>query len=106
MRIKQILKVLTLAFILSMPFSYNAVAATNPTETPTDKAKNDELAAYVVKRVTEIDNMDKTNLTTSEKKELKKELKDLKKKAAGLDQRVYLSVGAIIIIILLLILIL
>ena len=50
--------------------------------------------------------MDKSNLTRVEKKALRSELKELKQQARGLDQGVYLSVGAIIIIILLLILIL
>jgi len=51
--------------------------------------------------------MDKTNLSSSEKKALKKELKELKTQATeGSSRGVYLSVGAIIIIILLLILIL
>jgi hypothetical protein len=60
----------------------------------------------IVNRVNEIQSTDKTNLSTSEKKELKKELKQMKHKADGLGRGVYLSVGAIIIIILLLILIL
>jgi hypothetical protein len=50
--------------------------------------------------------MDKSNLSMAEKKSLKKELTAMKQKADGLDRRVYLSVGAIIIIILSLILIL
>ncbi len=56
-------------------------------------------------RVHEIRDMDKSTLTQSEKKELKNELKGLKKEARA-AKGVYLSVGAIIIIILLLILIL
>jgi hypothetical protein len=56
-------------------------------------------------RVNEIKDMDKSNLSMTEKKALKKELKDLKKEARA-TKGVYLSVGAIIIIILLLILIL
>jgi len=45
-------------------------------------------------------------LSDNSKSELRKELKQMKKQAGGLDKRVYLSIGAIIIIILLLILIL
>ena len=48
--------------------------------------------------------MDKSNLTKVEKKELRKEVKELKKQAN--KSGIYLSVGAIIIIILLLILLL
>lgn len=67
---------------------------------------DDEKFANIVKRVNEIQEMDKSNLIASEKKALRKELQGLKKEASGLDSKVYLSVGAIIIIILLLILIL
>ncbi len=73
---------------------------------PSDSIADSRLAAHIIQRVTEIQNMDKTDLTRSEKNELKKELREMKQKADGLDKRVYLSIGAIIIIILLLILIL
>ncbi len=57
-------------------------------------------------RVLEIKEMDKSSLSRQEKKELRKELLEMKKEAKVLSNGVYLSVGAIIIIILLLILIL
>jgi alpha-galactosidase/6-phospho-beta-glucosidase family protein len=59
-------------------------------------------------RVNEIKAMDKSHLSKAERKELRAELKDLKKEAnaAATGGGVYLSVGAIIIIILVLILIL
>jgi len=52
----------------------------------------------------EIRQMSKTNLSKAEKKDLRKEVKSLKKEAS--TQGIYLSVGAVIIIILLLILLL
>lgn len=73
---------------------------------PSDSAKDAAVYSHIVSRVNEIQNMDKTTLTDNNKAELRKELRQMKKQAAGLDKRVYLSVGAIIIIILLLILIL
>ncbi len=72
------------------------------TVTPEKQAK----AEAILLRLTEIKNLDKTNLTSSEKKTLKKEVKALKKEMKENSRGVYLSVGAIIIIILLLILIL
>ena len=58
-------------------------------------------------RVKEIKAMDRSQLTSSERKELRKELVSMKKEAkAATGGGVYLSVGAIIIIILVLILIL
>lgn len=57
-------------------------------------------------RVDEIKAMDKSNLSRSERKALKKELKEMNREAKTMRGGVYLSVGAIIIIILVLILIL
>jgi hypothetical protein len=56
-------------------------------------------------RIEEIKDMDKSTLTSADRKELRKELRVLGKEARN-NGGVYLSVGAIIIIILLLILIL
>jgi hypothetical protein len=110
MKIKNLVKIFSLALLMTFSFNFQSHAASATTIAvagPGDeKAKNDELAAHIINRVNEIDRMDKSNLSPSEKKELRNELKGLKKQADGLDKRVYLSIGAIIIIILLLILIL
>ena len=71
-----------------------------------DPVKDAAIYSHIVTRVNEIQNMDKTDLSATDKTVLRKELTAMKKQAAGLDKKVYLSVGAIIIIILLLILIL
>ncbi|MEQ9302243.1 MAG: hypothetical protein RIF33_26925 [Cyclobacteriaceae bacterium] len=55
-------------------------------------------------RVKEINTMDLSSLTKAEKRDVKKELREIKKQNEFLSGGVYLSVGAIIIIILLLIL--
>lgn len=75
-------------------------------ETPkaVSETTKEVLAKKIETRLVEIRDMDKTNLTSVEKKELKKEVKELKKEAR--KSGIYLSVGAIIIIILLLILLL
>jgi hypothetical protein len=57
-------------------------------------------------RVDEIKAMDKSSLSSSERKALRKELRHMQKEAKVMRGGVYLSVGAIIIIILVLILIL
>lgn len=59
----------------------------------------------ITERVEEIRDMDKSELTSEDRQDLRKELKGLKKEAKAANG-VYLSLGAIIIIILLLILIL
>lgn len=63
--------------------------------------------SQIESRVQEIKAMDKSHLTSAERKALRSELKDLKKEARAFTSGgVYLSVGAIIIIILVLLLIL
>lgn len=57
-------------------------------------------------RLEEIKEMDKSSLNSSEKKELRKEVREIKADLKSTGNGVYLSVGAIIIIILLLILLL
>lgn len=93
------LSLLSLAMLIG---SFANAAMVNPS----DSAKDAAVYSHIVTRVNEIQNMDKTSLNENDKAELKKELRQMKKQAAGLDKKVYLSVGAIIIIILLLILIL
>ena len=102
MNIKFIFKIFTvIAFAVFVLPSYSKAAIL-----PKDSATDSKIALQIIQRVTEIQNLDKTTLTQTEKKNLKKELRQMKSKAEGLDKRVYLSIGAIIIIILLLILIL
>ena len=104
MTIKNSLKIVPFLFLMMLSFSVKSIAAN--VKPLIDSTENARVLSNIISRVTEIQNMDKTNLSSVEKKELKKELKGMKQKAEGLDKRVYLSVGAIIIIILLLILIL
>lgn len=78
----------------------NETTISNPTS---------EVPAHVqvmLDRLEEIKEMDKSNLTRAEKKELRKEVRAIKKELRSTGNGVYLSVGAIIIIILLLILLL
>lgn len=62
--------------------------------------------AEITRRVEEIKNMDKSDLTRVERKALRNELLEMKKEVKATNGGVYLSVGAIIIILLILILIL
>ena len=79
-----------------------AVAADETPIANTEKTSNDAHAQQLMNRLIEIRNMDKSHLTQSEKRALRKEVRQIKKDSKG----IYLSVGAIIIIILLLILLL
>lgn len=72
--------------------------STTPVENPQAQA--------LLSRLEQIKAVDKTQLTSPEKKDLRKEVRSIKKELKTMDQGVYLSVGAIIIIVLLLILLL
>jgi ferredoxin-fold anticodon binding domain-containing protein len=75
-----------------------SVVITNPADAA--KVKTLEL------RLTEIKDMDKSDLKAAEKRELRKEVRSIKKQISELGGGVYISVGAIIIILLLLIILL
>lgn len=101
---------LVLLILLTFTFGNAIPASAEGPDKPLKEYSEEEVALLMTQmrnRVDEIKKMDKSSLTKIEKKELKKELKEMNKTAKALGQGgVYLSVGAIIIIILLLILIL
>jgi hypothetical protein len=67
-----------------------------------EKAKSEVL----ILRLNEIKSMDKSTMTSAEKKTLRNEVKTIKQEIAKTSGGVYLSVGAILLIVLLLILLL
>lgn len=86
------------------PSQMNA-ATVDPEVAPVTKEMPAEVKV-MLNRLDEIKTMDKSNLTSSEKKALRKEVRAIKSELRSTGNGVYLSVGAIIIIILLLILLL
>ena len=86
-----------------IPIQSKAGVAT-PTSIAVTKANEAAEAKVLLSRLDEIKAMDKSNLTSSEKKELRKEVRATRERLREVGGGVYLSVGAIIIIILLLIL--
>lgn len=93
---------MTMCISLVMP-----AFAGNETPVTTEKTNNDAHAQQLVARLKEIRDMDKSNLTSSERKALRKEVREMKKEVKRDGSKgIYLSVGAIIIIVLLLILLL
>ena len=80
--------------------------ATNPASVPVTEIKDTERADAMVKRLNEIDAMDKSAMSPLEKRALRKEVRAMKKEATQNGGGVYISVGAIIIILLLLIILL
>ncbi|MDQ6761133.1 MAG: hypothetical protein M3015_00725 [Bacteroidota bacterium] len=100
-------KIITV-FLFAM-FTVSVVPAFAGEPVPGAKIENtsaDLRAQQVVNRLIEIRDMDKTNLTASEKRELRKEVKQLKKEAPKKKSGLYISLGALVIIALLLILLL
>ncbi|MGY6558839.1 MAG: hypothetical protein ACXIT9_06110 [Nitritalea sp.] len=105
--IKQLL--LACTFMVVIGLSAWASPAAHTDERTARVSASDEVviksrAEEITERVEEIKDMDFSAMSSSERKEVRKELKALKKEAKK-QEGVYLSVGAIIIILLILILI-
>lgn len=101
-------KSLLLLLVAIMSLTYNPVqASVSEIATPAETAAVEAHVRALTSRLNEIKEMDKSELSRSEKKELRKEVKAIKAdlKSSG-NGGIYLSVGAIIIIVLLLILLL
>ncbi|MCJ0741204.1 hypothetical protein [Pedobacter montanisoli] len=97
----------SLILMMTLSLTVNTVFASDKPKVNTELSTEQKAELErITSRVAEIKAMDKSNLSKDERKALRKELKEMKKKAAAMSGGVYLSVGAIIIIILLLILIL
>ena len=90
------------------PFQANAAnkTKTTPTSLVVSKTTESAEAKILLVRLNEINTMDKSNLNSSEKKSLRKEVRTIRHELKESSGGVYLSVGAIIIIILLLIILL
>lgn len=80
----------------------NILIATN-NEVPIDSAAQIKL---LEERLAEINDLDKSALSRSEKKALKNEVKEIKSKMKALGGGVYISAGALIVILILLIILL
>ena len=107
MTTKKFLRIAPLAILLAIAIPASSAAIVPGTSLTTNSAKTeDPRAQQLIQRLEEIKDMNKSTLTGSEKKELRKEVKGIKKEMKAISGGVYLSVGAIIIIILLLILLL
>ncbi len=103
MNLKNLLKPLMVAFLISI----TVPAISDPITNPKGPGKDANAAVQpMLNRLQEIKDMDKSSLSKTEKKELRNEVKGIKKEMKAANKGVFLSVGAIIIILLLLILLL
>jgi hypothetical protein len=104
-------KIALLLMVVSMLMVFNPLQS-NATTTIANSSLADPTASksleanVLILRLNEINSMDKTNLKSSEKKILRKEVRSIKHELQTMHSGVYVSVGAIIIIALLLILLL
>ena len=106
MTTKKLFRIAPLAILLAIAIPASAIVDPGtPPATSTTKTE-DPRAQQLLQRLEVIKSMSKSELTGSEKKELRKEVKGIKKEMKAIKGGVYLSIGAIIVIILLLILLL
>lgn len=99
--------IITAFLLLTLtPTPLKAITGTDPTAATTTKSVNSKEADALLVRLAEIKALDKSNMSFSEKKQLRKETRAIKSQLKAIGGGVYLSVGAIIVILLLLILLL
>lgn len=89
-------------FIFSIFFSFQTLAENTSPEPSVPKVENPEVKILMY-RLEEIKAIDKSNLKKEDKKALRAEVREIKKKMAETSGGIYLSAGALIIIIILLI---
>jgi len=95
--------VLLLVLMMSAPGAFCANAKAE-TATKVENRMSAEELSSMNKRVEEIRDMDKSEMSSKEKKELKNELKETKKNISRDGGYVYIGTGTLILIILLIIL--
>jgi uncharacterized membrane protein YidH (DUF202 family) len=107
MTAKRFLRIATVVTLMaaSLPGSA-AVIAPELTQTNSATEPENPVARQLLHRLEIIKGMDKSEMTRLEKKNLRKEVREIKKELKPISGGVYLSVGAILIIVLLLILLL
>jgi hypothetical protein len=102
--------VVTIAAMLSLTcLPLQSFALANPTKEQSNALplKNNTIEIRgLMLRLNEIKVMDKTNLTSKQKRELRREVKTISKTMKTTGNGVYISTGAIIIVIILLIILL
>ena len=108
-------KIILFAFMMIFTLGASTVFANKPdSKTSSDnltapaktenKLSNEEMSR-LTKRVEEIRDMDKTNMTRTEKREMKKELKSIKENVKRNGGYIYIGGSTLLIIILILLLI-
>jgi hypothetical protein len=104
---KIILSLIATCLLLTFnPLQSNAATVAAPTSVAVTKTAEIAEAKALYKRLDEIKAIDKSNLKSSEKQVLRKEVREIKTKLANLGGGVYISVGGLVLIIILLLILL
>lgn len=107
MTISKIIRTTSLFVLMAIALPATATTIVPESATAKDPVKTENVRVQqLTQRLEEIRSMDKSGLTRMEKKNMRKEVREMKKEMKALSGGIYLSVGAIIIVILLLILLL
>lgn len=93
------------SLIVILPVHSNATAHTSPTTIVTEHTDISE-EDVMIKRLYEIEEMNKSDLSRAEKKALRQEVKTIKKSDNNNHEGVYISAGGVLLIVLLLIILL
>ncbi|ERM84590.1 hypothetical protein P872_24545 [Rhodonellum psychrophilum GCM71 = DSM 17998] len=93
-------------FLAFNPIALQAESSVKSVPAHTGKAVMSEKANALLTRLDEINALDKSNLSSLEKKEMRKEVRAVKEELKAEGGGVYLSVGALILVIILLIVLL
>lgn len=88
------------------PIQSNAVSAATPSSLVITKPSESAKAKALLLRLNEINSMDKSNLESPDKENLRIEVHSIKRQLKQIGGGVYISAGALIIILLLLIILL
>jgi len=97
-------KLIVCAIILIMQFAHGISKAEIATPQYTESATSSLSNIKLLNRINEIETMDKPTLNSSEKRALRKELREKRTQAHG-GRTIYISVGVLLIVILILLLI-
>lgn len=100
-----ILMIFTLSATLASAGNADTKSITDNSATKTENKLSTEENARLNKRVEEIRTMDKSDMTVTEKRELRKELKSTKENVRKNGEVIYISGGTLLLIILIVILI-
>ena len=105
MTVKNILRAAPIVLLIALTVPASATSIVPGSAAASTPKTEDARSQQLVQRLEVIRDMDKSDMSRTEKKNLRKEVKGIKKEMKSRGG-VYLSIGAVIIIILLLILIL